>query len=186
MLKASRAVFAKLAPGVDWVECHKLAERTILEGLVSLGCLNGSVDEMMEKRLGFIFMPHGLGHFIGLDVHDVGGYLPHTPKRHQQPGLANLRTARVMEAGNVITIEPGCYFRDFLLDGDVPNEFYSFDLSYLNREKIREYQAEISGVRIEDCVLITSTGNENLSYDIPRTVSQIEACMAKQENWRNM
>ena len=124
VLKASRAVFAKLAPGVDWIECHKLAERTVLEGLVELGCLTGDIEEMMEKRIGFIFMPHGLGHFIGLDCHDVGGYLDHTPKRSNLPGLANVRTARIIEAGNVITIEPGCYFRDFLLDGEVPEDFY--------------------------------------------------------------
>jgi len=186
VLKASRAVFAKLAPGVDWVECHKLAERTVLSGLVDLGLLTGSIDEMMEKRIGFLFMPHGLGHFIGLDTHDVGGYLGNTPKRSNMPGLANLRTARIIEAGMVITIEPGCYFRDFLLDGEVPSDFYEFDTSYLNRDLLREYQNEVSGVRIEDCVLVTDTGNENLSYDIPRTVPQIEACMASQENWREL
>ena len=157
-----------------------------MEGLVELGCLTGDIGEMMEKRIGFLFMPHGLGHFIGLDCHDVGGYLSHTPKRSPLPGLGNLRTSRVIEAGNVITIEPGCYFRDFLLDGEVPQDFYQFDLSYLNREKIREYQAEISGVRIEDVVWVTETGNENFSHDIPRTTAQIEACMAKQENWREV
>lgn len=118
---------------------HKLAERIILEGLVELGCLTGDIDEMMEKRIGFLFMPHGLGHFIGLDCHDVGGYLPHTPARSPLPGIGNVRTARIIEEGNCITIEPGCYFRDFLLDGEVPKEFYSFDLSYLNRDKIREF-----------------------------------------------
>ena len=96
---ASRAVFAKLAPGVSWTDCHRLAERIILEGLVRLGCLTGDIDEMLEKRIAFLFMPHGLGHCIGLDTHDVGGYLPHTPKRSPHPGLSNLRTARVMEAG---------------------------------------------------------------------------------------
>ena len=79
--------------------------------------LTGDVEEMFEKRIGFLFMPHGLGHFIGLDVHDVGGYLGHTPKRNTEPGLKNLRTARIMEAGNCISIEPGCYFREFLLTG---------------------------------------------------------------------
>ena len=128
-----------LKPGVDWVECHKAAERVILEGLVELGLLTGDVQEMHEKRISFLFMPCGLGHLIGLDIHDVGGYLPHTPARRPEPGLGNIRTARIIEAGIVITIEPGIYFRDFLLDGDVPPEFYEFDLSYLNREKIREY-----------------------------------------------
>lgn len=122
---------------------HRLAERTILTGLVQLGCLTGDIDEMMAKRIGYIFMPHGLGHLVGLDVHDVGGYLPTTPERNKEPGLKNLRTARNLEAGMVITIEPGCYFRDFLLNGEVPKDFWDFDLSYLNIDKIREYQQEI-------------------------------------------
>jgi Xaa-Pro dipeptidase len=183
VLRASRAVFEQLKPGTDWIEMHKLAERVILGGLVDLGCLTGDVEEMLEKRLGFLFMPHGLGHLIGLDIHDVGGYLPTTPERRSEPGLKNVRTARIIEVGVVLTIEPGCYFRDFLLNGEVPKEFYDFDLSYLNRDKIREYQQEIQGVRIEDVVLITETGNENFSYDIPRTVEQIEKCMSGQE-WR--
>jgi len=183
VLKSSRAVFEQLKPGTDWIEMHLLAERVILSGLVELGCLSGDVEEMMKKRIGFLFMPHGLGHLIGLDTHDVGGYLPTTPERRQEPGLKNVRMARIIEVGVVLTIEPGCYFRDFLLDGEIPKDFYEFDLSFLNRDKIREYQQEIQGVRIEDVVLITETGNENLSYDIPRTVEQIEKCMAGQE-WR--
>lgn len=84
-------------------------------------------------------MPHGMGHFIGLDCHDVGGYLGNSPARIKLPGLQNLRTARVMAKDMMVTIEPGCYFRDFLLDGEVPKEFYEFDLSYLNRERIAEF-----------------------------------------------
>ena len=170
VLKASRAVFAKLAPGVDWMEMHKLSERVLLEGLVGLGLLTGDVDEMLEKRISFLFMPCGMGHFIGLDVHDVGGYLGHNPKRSIQPGLNNLRTARIMEAGNIVTIEPGCYFREFLLTGQIPEDYYKFDLSYVNLDKIKEYMTEVCGVRIEDVVLVTDTGCENLSYDIPRSI----------------
>lgn len=169
VLRASRAVFEQLKPGSDWVEMHRLAERVTLSGLKDLGLVTGDVDVMMEKRLGFLFQPHGLGHLIGLDTHDVGGYLPATPERSKLPGLKNLRTARIIDEGVILTIEPGCYFRDFLLDGDVPKEFFEFDLSHLNREKIREYQKEIQGVRIEDVVLITADGNENLSFDIPRS-----------------
>lgn len=184
VLKASRECFSQLRPGTDWVEMHRVAERVILGGLVDLGCLKGSVDEMMEKRIGFLFMPHGLGHLIGLDTHDAGGYLPHTPERSKAPGLRNLRTSRIIDEGVILTIEPGCYFRDFLLNGEVPKDFYEFDLSFLNLEVIREYQKEIQGVRIEDVVLVTADGNENLSFDIPRSVEQIEKHMAGEE-WRN-
>lgn len=73
---------------------------------------------MIKGRVGYIFMPHGLGHLIGLEVHDVGGYLKHTPDRSKEPGLRNLRTARMLEKGILITVEPGIYFRDFLLRGE--------------------------------------------------------------------
>ena len=80
-----------------------------------------------------------------------------------------------------ITVEPGCYFRDFLLDGKLGDDL-QIDLKYLNREKIREYQKEISGVRIEDVVLVTEDGCENFSAGLPRTVEEIEKCMAG-EKW---
>ena len=66
--------FLILSPGVSWVDMHKLAERQILQHLVALGLLVGDIDKMMETRLGAVFMPHGLGHMLGIDTHDVGGY----------------------------------------------------------------------------------------------------------------
>jgi len=140
VLKANREVFKKLKPGVNWKEMHLLSERITLEGLKELGLLSGDVDEMMESRLGFVFQPHGLGHLIGLDVHDVGGYLEGaTPERDMRPGLKNLRTARNVEEGMCLTIEPGCYFRDFLLEGKVDPAKVKLDLKFLNLDKIREY-----------------------------------------------
>ena len=133
--------------------------------------MNGNVDEMIGKRLGFIFMPHGLGHLIGLDVHDVGGYLKDiTPDRDQRPGLKNLRTARDLKAGMCITIEPGCYFRDFLLNGEFDKSKLDIDLKYINLDKVREYQKEVGGIRVEDIVVITENGAENITNEVPRTV----------------
>ena len=155
-----------------------IAERIILQGLLDLGIVKGDLDEMLEGRIAFIFMPHGLGHLIGLEVHDVGGYLKSTPQRIMRPGLKNLRTARVLEANTFITVEPGIYFRDFLILGQFGADLAVSDpAKYLNRELIAEYQKEISGVRIEDVVMVTAEGCENLSKEIPRTVEEIEACM---------
>ena len=63
-------------------------------------------------------MPHGLGHLIGLEVHDVGGYTATTPKRSTLAGLKNCRTARILEKNMMVTVEPGCYFRDYLFTGE--------------------------------------------------------------------
>src|SRR4051794_23164419 len=101
-------------PGVSWVDLHKLAESCILETLKENGVLQGEVEAMMEARLGAVFMPHGLGHFLGLDTHDTGGY-PAGTERISAPGLRSLRTVRTLEEGMVITVEPGCYFIEALL-----------------------------------------------------------------------
>lgn len=116
VLKASRAVMAAVKPGVSWVDMHLLADETQLSELIKCGLLQGDLSEMMKERLGAVFMPHGLGHFMGIDTHDVGGYQKDSPSRPKEAGLKSLRTARVLEAGMVITIEPGIYFIDALLD----------------------------------------------------------------------
>ena len=73
VLAAQRAVVEKMAPGVSWVDCHLLAERKVLQALVNGRILLGDVDTLQEAGLGAVFMPHGLGHLIGCDAHDVGG-----------------------------------------------------------------------------------------------------------------
>ena len=102
MLRANRAVFDAIRPGVDYREMHLLANRVILEDLTAAGLFTGNVDDMMAVNLaGRVFQPHGLGHFMGMDVHDVGGYLEGHPDRRQGPGLRNLRTARVLQVSNL-------------------------------------------------------------------------------------
>ena len=91
---------------------HLLANRRMLEHLKAANIVCGDVDDMIKAGINAVFQPHGLGHFLGLDVHDVGGYLDHCPKRPEMPGVNKLRTARVLKAGMYLTIEPGCYFID--------------------------------------------------------------------------
>jgi len=173
VLKANQAVHKTAKPGVSWVDMHLLSQRVILEHLEKGGLLKGDIDEMMKVNLGAIFMPHGLGHFMGLDVHDVNGYPPGV-KRIDKASLRNLRTARNLEAGMVITIEPGCYFNQVLLDEASKNPDQSKFLVLSEIARFRNF----GGVRIEDDVLITQNGVENLS-PVPREINDIENLMAK-------
>lgn len=94
---------------------HEEANKTLLHCLRKGGLLKGEIRDMMEAGLGAIFQPHGLGHLLGCDVHDVGGYMPDTPPRPEAPGFNKLRTARILEPGMVLTVEPGCYFIDWVI-----------------------------------------------------------------------
>jgi Xaa-Pro dipeptidase len=125
-------------------------------------------------NLGATFMPHGLGHFLGLDTHDVGGYPScGAPPRPALPGYASLRTARVLAAGMFITVEPGCYFIDSLLDAALADPAKAAFLVPGVLARFRRF----GGVRIEDDVLVTAGGCENFTH-APRTVADIEAVMA--------
>ncbi|RZF44208.1 hypothetical protein LSTR_LSTR003848 [Laodelphax striatellus] len=174
VLNARNAVIAALKPGVSWVDMHRLSLEVILTDLKKYGVLVGDVDEMIQKGIGAILMPHGLGHFLGCDVHDVGGYLEGHPPRPSEPGFSRLRTARKMLAGMVVTVEPGCYFNDVILEKTLKDENLSkfFNKDVLNRMKT------CGNVRIEDDVLITKDGCEVLT-DVPRTVEEIEEYLAK-------
>jgi len=169
VLDARNAVLHAVKPGVSWVEMHKLSNRTMLSALKDAGILTGDVDLMMKANLGAVFQPHGLGHLMGLDVHDVGGYLPEHPARVNLPGLRNLRTARILRAGMVLTVEPGCYFIDMLLDAAMKDHYQS---KFLVPTMIDQLRGS-GGVRIEDDIIITETGYE-LMTQVPRTIEEIE------------
>lgn len=110
---------------------------------------------------------------IGLDVHDVGGY-PIGVERLQAPGIRYLRMRRQLETGFVVTVEPGIYFTQFILDAAKSNADIS---KYFNWDVIEQRFAKLGGVRIEDCVVITETGIDNLTI-APKEIAEIEAIMA--------
>ncbi|KAG7242586.1 hypothetical protein INR49_020299 [Caranx melampygus] len=172
VLKSSRAVMAALKPGVKWTDMHRLADRVHLEELVKTGILNGNVEDMMKVHMGSVFMPHGLGHLLGIDVHDVGGY-PEGTERINEPGLRSLRMGRLVQERMVLTVEPGIYFINHLLDQALANSTQS---CFINNEVLARFRG-FGGVRIEDDIAVTASGVELLTC-VPRTVEEIEAFMA--------
>uniref|UniRef100_A0A8R1Y8L4 Xaa-Pro dipeptidase n=1 Tax=Onchocerca volvulus TaxID=6282 RepID=A0A8R1Y8L4_ONCVO len=176
VLAANREVFKTAQPGIQWDEMHKLAEMIILSHLRDAGILKGDLEKMMEARIGAIFMPHGLGHFMGLDVHDCGGYLGDAKPRSTLPGLKALRTTRALQERMVITIEPGCYFIDTLLDAALNDPIQK---KFIVKEKLDDFRG-FGGVRIEDDIVIWANGNERMS-NVPRTVDEIEQFMSERQ-----
>jgi Xaa-Pro dipeptidase len=172
VLAANRAVQDAMKPGVSWPDMHRLTQKVIAEHLLAMGLLRGSLDELLARHVPALFMPHGLGHLMGLDVHDVGGY-PEGVTRVDEPGLRSLRCGRALEAGMVITVEPGVYFIEAVLEPALGDAKLAH---LLNVDAIARFRG-FGGVRIEDDVVVTRTGAENLT-DVPRDVKEIEGVMA--------
>ncbi|CAE7228778.1 PEPD [Symbiodinium natans] len=168
------AVERVLQPGVCYKDMHRLAQRTLLERMTSAGLFVGSVEDMMAAGLMFHFMPHGLGHQLGLDVHDVGGYPPGEFRKDDPSVQENLRLGRKVKENMVLTVEPGFYFIDYLIEEALADTKKG---GFINQEVLHEFWADVGGVRIEDDVVITSNGCRVLTC-VPRTVEEIEAVMA--------
>lgn len=180
VLKMEKSSIEALKPGLQYREVHLNANRIMLEGLSGLGIVNGDIEEMLHLGVGGLFMPHGLGHMIGLDVHDMEdlgeNYVGYRDglERSTQLGLKSLRLARELEAGFTLTVEPGIYFIPELIDKwKAENKFTDF----VNYQMLESYK-DFGGVRIEDNVLITSGGSEVLGNPIPKEVDEIEALKA--------
>ncbi len=171
VLNTMNKTIEMIKPGMSMEELHLAASRIILHGLKDIGIVKGEVDVMMEKNIFALFFPHGLGHFLGLDTHDVGGY-PKGVERIDRPGIRFLRVRRELQPGMVITIEPGIYFIPALLKPALLN---AEQAAFLNTDKI-ESLYNFGGIRIEDNLIITENGYENLT-DVPKEIKDIEEVM---------
>lgn len=174
VLDAQAAVFRAMKPGVSWVDMHKLALDTMLRHLIKEGIVVCDEATANENQLMANFQPHGLGHLLGLDVHDVGGYHKDAPKRPTEASCCRLRTARVLEEGMYLTVEPGMYFNHVLLERCFADPKLK---TLLNEEKIRKEFWDFGGVRIEDDVVVTKTGIINYTL-CPRGSHEIESVMS--------
>ena len=170
VLAANRAVQQAMKPEVLWPDMHRLAERVVAEHMTEIGLIKGSLEELLDHHIPALFMPHGLGHLMGLDVHDPGGY-PEGISRIDEPGIRSLRCGRRLEAGMIITVEPGIYFIDAVLEPALADPQMA---PYLT-DKLKRFR-KFGGVRIEDDVLVTDHGAENFT-NVPRHVNEIETVM---------
>lgn len=168
--------------GITYKEVHLEALHTIGQGLHSLGLLKGDVHQAVMAGAVAMFMPHGLGHQMGLDVHDMEdlgerlvGYDAQT-ERSTQFGLASLRMGKTLHSGHVITVEPGIYFIPDLV---AKWKAEKINAAYINFQKVESY-LDFGGIRIEDDILITPTSNRTLGHHhTPITIEEIESEMAK-------
>ena len=167
-----------VGPGVDFRDLHLKVSQVLAEGLVELGILKGEPRDLVDKGVHALFFPHGLGHLVGLDVHDMedlgdrAGY-SEGEQRSEQFGLSYLRLSRELEEGMAVTIEPGYYRIPALLDGPLGERF----AEYLDRDVLAKYD-DVRGIRLEDMVLVTADGGELLSGELPVAAEAVEAMLA--------
>lgn len=180
VLEAQLKAIEAIKPGVTNLSVHLLAAATLTDRLKEIGLMKGDTSSAVEQGAHALFMPHGLGHMMGLDVHDMEdlgeNYVGYNDeiKRSDIFGTAFLRLGRKYEPGFVITIEPGCYFIPALIDQwQSEGRFKEF----INYEKVNEYR-DFGGIRIEDDILVSDSGHKVMGRPIPRSVEEVEQIAA--------
>ncbi|MEO1372814.1 MAG: aminopeptidase P family protein [Cyanobacteria bacterium J06635_10] len=175
VLAAHDACIDKIIPGVEYEDIHLCACRVIAQGLLDLGILQGNVEELVDVDAHALFFPHGIGHLLGLDVHDMedlgdlAGYEPGR-ERSGRFGLGYLRLNRPLRQGMVVTIEPGFYQVPAIVNNAQNRESFA---KYVNWSRLSQF-ADVRGIRIEDDVLVTENGSEILSIDLPTQADDVE------------
>jgi len=162
MDSVQQSLCASVHAGIDWRDVHFSAHRLIAEVLHDAGIITCDADEAVETGVSSVFLPHGLGHLLGLQVHDVGGFL-RSPEGGVIPppeGHPFLRLTRVLEENFVVTMEPGLYFIEQLLEQARADHRGS----RINWDRVDQFR-RFGGIRIEDNLAITASGCENLTRD---------------------
>ena len=178
--ECNQLAFSITRPGITYREVHLAVARKMLDGLQALGLVKGDLDEMVAAGIAGLFQPHGLGHNMGLDVHDMEdlgeNYVGYDPDqtRSKQLGLGSLRMARRLVPGNVITDEPGIYFIPALIE-KFKKEGLGGD--FVNYSRLESYY-DFGGIRLEDDVLVTPDGARHLGPKrLPIAPDDVEAAM---------
>lgn len=182
VLAAHDRCIEQIRPEAEYREIHLLAAQTIAEGLVQLGILKGDPAGLVESDAYSLFFPHGVGHLLGLDVHDMedlgdlAGYAPGRA-RSDRFGLCYLRLDRPLQSGMVVTIEPGFYQVPAILQDPERRSKYQ---TVVNWQRLEQF-ADVRGIRIEDDVLVTERGSEILTASLPTDPEAIEQLANRQE-----
>jgi len=181
VLKTQLTAIEAVRPGFPYRDVHLLAAKVMATGLKELGLMKGDVNEAVAQGAHALFFPHGLGHMLGLDVHDMEGLgedwvgYDEEITRSNQFGLAYLRLGKRLQPGYVLTVEPGIYFIPALIDQWKADKKFADFIDYDRVETYRDF----GGIRIEDDVLVTDTGHRVLGEPIPKTVDEIENLVGK-------
>ena len=180
VLAAHDECIARMSPGVEYRDIHLLGCKKIAEGLVDLGILQGKPEDLVEIDAHALFFPHGIGHILGLDVHDMedlgdlAGYETGR-ERSQRFGLGYLRLDRPLKKDMVVTIEPGFYQVPAILNNKEMRSKYHNEVNW---ERL-ELFSDVRGIRIEDDILVTETGTEILTAKLANRADAIETMMAE-------
>lgn len=153
---AQRSSIELCRPGMEWRDVHLASAKVMAQGLKDMGILNISADEAMSTGAISVFFPHGVGHMVGLRVRDVGG--PPNPNPKKYAG-ARLRVDMKLQEGHLMTVEPGLYFIEALLNDAETRNTFGDQINWNEALKWREF----GGVRIEDDILVTTKGPQNLT-----------------------
>jgi Xaa-Pro aminopeptidase len=176
VLDAEEAAIAAVAPGVRYRDVHLVASKKLAEGMVALGVFSGDPEELVADGVHALLFPHGVGHLIGLDVHDMedlgdrAGYAPGR-ERSGQFGLGYLRLDRDLEEGMAVTIEPGLYQVPAILEDE---RFRALAKGRVDFDRLAHF-SDVRGIRIEDDVLVTAAGSRVLTSEIPKEIDDVEA-----------